>query len=481
MSSTPQPLRRLGLAVATATTVLVGGLTLGAGSVASTGDPLRALPPADCGPGSRPEPGIVGRVPARHFESGRAAKGYRCNARLIGHTGTSAGFKVERYRDAAGRVCAYYDVSRMFPTNTLSEGVEGTGVDVLDMTDPSEPRRTSKLVTPAMLSPHESLSLNKRRGLLAAVMGNAGTMPGMLDVYDVSRNCRKPELLSSTPMGILGHESGFSPDGRTYYASSLLADTITAVDLSDPAAPTTLTTFPGGWSHGVRVSPDGDTLYVADMGYPDDDSYTSGGLKIYDVSQIQDREPAPRVELLSTFTWPDVAIPQVPEPMRIRGRDYLLMVDEFTALANDAFFQYRPESAPAVARIIDVEDPERPFQVSAMRLEVHLEKNRRGPQKNDPGAQSPIGGYASHYCGLPRYRNPKLVACAYINSGMRVFDISNPARPREVAYYNRPTDGGGYAMAKPAFDRRRHQVWFSDVDGGFFAVRLTNGVWPAGL
>jgi hypothetical protein len=480
-ASAPAARRRLALAVATSATVLVGGFVLGGGSVASTGAALTALAPADCGPGSRPEPGIVGRVPAKDFESGRAAKGYSCNAKLVGHTGASAGFKVERYQDSSGHVCAYYDVSRMFPTDVFTQGVEGAGVAVLDMADPSQPTPTSRLTTPAMLSPHESLSLNRERGLLAAVMGNAGTLPGMLDVYDVSKDCRNPTLLSSTPMGILGHESGFAPDGRTFYASSLLADTITAVDLSDPTAPTTLTTFAAGWSHGVRVSPDGNTLYVADMGYPDDNSYTSGGLKIYDVSAIQARDPLPQPELLSTYTWSDVAIPQVPEPMRIKGHDYLLMVDEFTALANDAFFQYRPESAPAVARIINVDDPEKPFQVSAMRLEVHLEKNRRGPQRNDPGATSPIGGYASHYCGLPRYRNPLLVACAYIGSGMRVFNISDPAHPREVAYFNRPAESGGYAMAKPAFDRRHHQVWFTDVNGGFFAVRLTNGVWPAGL
>ena len=50
-----------------------------------------------------------------------------------------------------------------------------------------------------------------------------------------------------------------------------------------------------------------------------------------------------------------------------------------------------------------------------------------------------------------------------------------------MAYYNEPAESGGYAMAKPAFDRQRHQVWFTDVNRGFFAVRLTNGVWPAGL
>ena len=41
------------------------------------------------------------------------------------------------------------------------------------------------------------------------------TAPGVVDVYDVSQDCRHPVLKSSTPLGVLGHESGFSPDGRT--------------------------------------------------------------------------------------------------------------------------------------------------------------------------------------------------------------------------------------------------------------------------
>ena len=473
---------RLALASVGATLAVGAGvLPILGGPAAGGAEPLEALAPPTCGPGSSPETDIDGRVPKSDFDSGRAARGYSCNTRLVGHVGKTGGLKVHRYRDPAGHVCAFYDVAKMFPLGVFTAGMQGYGTAVLDMSDPATPRRTATLSTPAMLSPHESLALHEGRGLLVAVMGNAGSAPGFLDVYDVKSDCRKPRLLSSTPVGILGHESGFSPDGRTYYASSLLADTITAVDLSNPRLPRTLTTFAGGWSHGVRTSPDGNLLYVADMGYPDADSYTSGGLKIYDVSEINQRKPFPRAKLLSTFSWPDVAIPQVPEPMEIDGRHYLLMVDEFTELASSAFFSYRAASHPAVARIIDVEDPTKPKQVSAMRLEVHLEKNRAGAQKDDPGAQSPIGGYASHYCGLPRYKDPRLVACAYIGTGLRVFDITDPAAPREVAYYNKPAPTGGYAMAKPAFDRARHQVWFSDFDAGFFAVRLTNGVWPKGL
>ena len=59
--------------------------------------PLVATPRAQCGPGSKPEPGIQGRVPA-----GAATDGLRCNADLVSHQGTSGGFKVLRYVDPPG-------------------------------------------------------------------------------------------------------------------------------------------------------------------------------------------------------------------------------------------------------------------------------------------------------------------------------------------------------------------------------------------
>src|SRR3954462_15012674 len=85
--------------------------------------PLAATPKANCGPGSRPETGLQGRVSPEDHASGRAAKGFTCNTELVGEyrkanaIGTVGGFKVERYVDAAGRDCAYYDTTLMFPTN----------------------------------------------------------------------------------------------------------------------------------------------------------------------------------------------------------------------------------------------------------------------------------------------------------------------------------------------------------------------------
>ena len=200
--------------------------------------PLTPTPRAQCGPGSRPETGVQGRVSPDDHASGRAAKGFTCNTELVGQyskpnaQGTVGGFKVERYVDAAGHDCAYYDTTLMWPTNALDQ--EG-GVNVLDMADPAHPAFTTRLVTPAMDTPHESLVLSQSRGLLVAVAGNLTTNVGQIDIYDISKDCRQPEFRSTTPLGVLGHESGLSPDGRTFYSASPTGQTIVAVDISNPS------------------------------------------------------------------------------------------------------------------------------------------------------------------------------------------------------------------------------------------------------
>lgn len=447
-------------------------------------DYAQPVPEASCGPGARPEGRTQGRVPARHYETGRAARGYRCNTRAVAHEGSTGGFKVQRYVDDAGHRCGYYDSTGLFPKDVLFNAAVGNGVVVLDMDDPRRARRTTTLQTPAMLSPHESLLVNHRRGLLVAVLGNPTTNVGILDVYDVSRDCRHPELLSSTPAGVLGHESGFSPDGRTYWvASNGVGQTLTAVDLTDPRAPRPVFVQHGVNYHGLRLSADGRTMYVANDGYPGDGNLVNGSLRILDVSQVQERRPDPRVEVLSEITWPEISVPQAAEPFRKDGRDYLLEFDEFSNIRTSGEPD-PPEAEVGAARIIDVTDPRRPSVVSDLRLEVHQPEARSGPQQDDPGNASPIQGYTAHYCSVPRRRSPRMVACSMIGSGLRVFDIRDLGHPREAAYFNQPTvpgsdrpeQAGAYAMSAPAYDVERRQVWYTDVNNGFWSVRLTNGV-----
>lgn len=445
-----------------------------------------ATPKAVCGPGSRPETGIQGRVSTDDHDSGRAALGFTCNTEQVGFygvenaLGTVGGFKVERYVDKQGRNCAYYDTTLTFPSNLFDGEV---GVNVLDMSDPTQPVLTTRLTTPAMLSPHESLVLSAERGILAAVTGNAALYPGIVDVYDISEDCRTPVLKSVAPIGVLGHESGMTADGLTFYSASPGSYSIAAVDLTNPALPSLLTVLPYS-SHGLSLSADGNRAYVASIGLSGSvrafgntdvpDPNNDRALIILDVSEIQARKANPQVREISRLSWTPMSIPQNALPFTSKGHPYLLEIDEFARLGE-----------VGAARIIDIGDETKPKVISDLRLEVHSPENFAAIA-NDPGAAFTGQGYAGHYCNLPTRTDPTIVACSMIVSGLRVFDIRDPFHPREIAYFNAPVYprvtpylvASNYAMSSSAFVPERKEIWYSDVYSGFYVVRLTNGVWP---
>lgn len=466
------PLRRVAVA-GTAAAALVAGALAGMGS--STAElPLHGVPRAECGAGDLVETGIQGRVPTADYDSGRAAQGYTCNTEAVGHHGRSGGFKVQRYTDAAGRTCAYYDSTRMLGTNLDNLFNEtGLGVVVLDMTDPAHPRKTANLITPAMLSPHESLLVNQERGLLAGVMGTAATAPGVLDVYDISQDCRRPRLMSTSISAVFGHESGFAPDGRTFWSAGAAGFTLTAVDLTNPRAPKRIFTKAGVVYHGLRLSDDGRTMYVANMGTPNQNSILDDpGLHILDVSDVQDRKPNPEVRTLSELGWAEASIPQVAEPFTRDGRQYVFEVDEFTDWFGHNWKVDFLRSGVGAARIIDVTDPRAPYVVSNVRLEVHDPALRDDDVLSDPGANQVIKSYSAHYCSVPTREEPQIAGCSMIASGLRLFDISDLEHPREVGYFNQPGTDGGNAMSQPAWDAERGQVWYTDADEGLYVVGL---------
>lgn len=465
----------------------IATLTLAGASEGAEDTWPAATPAAVCGAGSLPETSWQGRVPQADYDSGRVAQGYRCNTRQIGHQGASGGFKVHRYTDPAGHTCAFYDSTLVAGRDILSNTLNGTGlgVQVLDMANPATPLKTASLMTPAMLSPHETLVINPKRGLLVAVMGTLATLPGVMDVYDIKSDCRHPKLLSTSPMGVLGHESGFAPDGMTFWSAGI-AGTLAAIDLANPRTPKLVKVQTGVIYHGVRLSPDGRTMYVANIGKPSATGVSGGGLRILDVSQVQDRVANPKITVLSDLTWREVSIPQVAEPFTKNGRTYVLEVDEFIDLFSLQGLTSMKTAPVGAARIIDVTDPVHPKVVSNLRLEAH-QPERRAEEWGDPGASFPAQGYAGHYCSLPRTDAPKLVGCSMILSGLRLFDIRDLAHPKEVAYFNKPLPKakgavilppaiGAWAMSAPAYDAARGHVWYTDSNSGFYVVQLTNGV-----
>ncbi len=141
--------RRLtGTALLTLLAVGAAGSATGATAVGQTPTPGTA-----CGKGSLPER-IQGRAPLSDVASGRYAKGYTCNATQVGHFGTRGGYRVERYVDKAGHECAFYDTTLLFAKDAPSQGIDGPGTYVMDMSDPAHPVHTDTLRTVAFDSPH---------------------------------------------------------------------------------------------------------------------------------------------------------------------------------------------------------------------------------------------------------------------------------------------------------------------------------------
>jgi len=125
--------------------------------------------------------------------------------------------------------------------------------------------------------------------------------------------------------------------------------------------------------------------------------------------------------------------------------------------------------------------------VANLRLQVDEPADHAKYSATDPGASGSPQGYAAHYCNIPTRVDPKLVACSFIASGLRLFDISKLDAPREVGYFVAPTQArsenqgqaSDFAMSMPAFVPERREIWFTDGTSGFYALRVSPDVWPA--
>jgi hypothetical protein len=224
------------------------------------------------------------------------------------------------------------------------------------------------------------------------------------------------------------------------------------------------------------LSPDGNRAYLAN---PD---VEFGDLTILDTSQIQARKPNPHTRELSRTTWDRVSIPQNALPFTKDGHPYVLEFDEYNASTLDPSGD--PDTVGA-ARILDIADERKPTIVSNIRLAIDNPAAHK-QYGSDPGADGSSNGgaqgYASHYCNIDSPVDPTLVACSFIASGLRLFDISDVAHPREVGYYVAPTDGSDgsdFAMSEPAFVAKRREILWTDGNSGFYVLRVNPSVWTA--
>ena len=265
---------------------------------------------AVCGLEDHAETALQGQVPAPLRASGFL--GFNCNLKLVGQSrGDGANWQSAEFKDRMGHTCGYHGTA--FTTANRTH----LGVPAVDLTNPSHPTPTGYLTSISMLDPWESLKVNAERQLLAADNAHNGAGGPEVDIYDVSGDCRTPQLLASVAVGtgadggdvapVIGHEGSWAPDGLTYYGGSPIQHIYYAVDTADPTAPKLITTWltpfgqpPGagydGTSHGLSISDDGNRGYMVSIGLPaslaaltDPAVQPTDGLLIYDLSEIQSR------------------------------------------------------------------------------------------------------------------------------------------------------------------------------------------------
>lgn len=486
---------------------------------------------ATCGPKDRQESGLQGQTTLAERFGSDSARAYNCNLELLGQytgEGAGAGFAIIDK-------CAY--IAQWQVPLPLVSVLKQPGVMIVDVSDPTKPHAAGNLRTPGMMQPAESLSLDLGRKLLIGQnLNKSGEAGSTLDIYDVS-NCLKPKLkFSGIIPSYIFHGGDFSPDGTILWGTTgpvlrdedpEQGDTISALDITDPSQPKLLATYRAPDPeriqrfHGISVTDDGKTAYytIGEHKYKRVNGRIvpspNQGIGVLDVSEVQERKPNPTIKPVGEQVfWDDIVHNQFLRPMVIEGRKYLWENRLDGVIASDAKLHTgvrftRPVDSPEDAcragkaawgfvSIFDIEDALHPKRVSAVKLEVH------DPKHCLATAYDPVysHGYSPLICDVDNYQDAKMMVCAFTEGGIRVFDIRDVKRPREIAYYKPPAVGdapraaspyqtfrdvsgtvskatrfhSADGTAHPFFANGAKEVWFSSFDGGFHAVRFSDAL-----
>jgi hypothetical protein len=338
------------------------------------------------------------------------------------------------------------------------------GTTVIHVAADGTPTVTTTLTELGFRSNWESMKVNAKSGLLAGYESNGTT----LTIYDVSADCKAPALQSSTKLevgllGSAGHAGSFSPDGTIYYASSMFTSDVFAVDLAMPKTPKVITTTFDRSAHDLYVAKDGNRGYFAN---PDLTALGIGSFAVMDLSQIQARAPNAKGSLIHEISWQDGSISQYPILITYRGRDYLMITDELGSGNCDD--PLKPQWG--YARIFDMADEKNPKLVSLIKTEAQDPKNCVAAGEATGGTDG--FGIGTHYCNVDRLDDPRLLTCGEWDAGVRVFDIRNPWRPKEVAYFDTPT-ANVPGLTRVVADKR--ELWVAVTPGTFYVLKFPAG------
>jgi hypothetical protein len=452
--------------------LLIAGVTSTAVALELGGEP--ATSPALCAPGDpNPEPGLQGDVPIG------AAPDWDCGVSPVGFLGGANGAMA-----VAGH-CAY----------TGGGLASGAGVRVIDVSDETKPALVKVLDTgsrellAAQVTADRALLATRHRA--EARDGQVLGRDMLVDVWDV-RTCTDPKLLGTVrlpttsdifgdPPGEVGgpaHNLKFNPSATKLYGS-LPVHEIDLTNLDDPSTWTarnlhctvtnqthlphktvpglceqlTETESPMGAAGGMpptdhepTFSPDGSRLYIGgQLPTPDSNNMT-----------VLDMTGPDPVVLSVTEQAPGHSI----DVMTINGRRYLLHSNEISATGCALPEELRPRYLTFADRayVLDITDETAPVKTSEIRL---------GASRFDQCSPSAIFGPSTAYHEVDDPTDTTYAVIGFESAGFRIFDMRDPTKPVEVAYFNH----GRSEHTKSYVIPETGHIWASDANG-FWVLAL---------
>lgn len=276
-------------------------------------------------------------------------------------------------------------------------------------------------------------ALGYRREDIPALMEAAarGYQGGGLRIFNVS-NPEKPREVSFFKTGGNGvHRFDF--DGRYAYLSTRMDGyhgyIVMIVDIRNPSHPEEVSRWwlPGQWTAGGEEPYWGDERYECHHPLRFGDrlyvSYCMAGIVILDISDIT------RPRLVSRYNYhpPFFKTHTVARvPYKMGGRDVAVVVDEQPP-------RPRPGHVPAFMWVFDVTDETNLEPLSAYSMSEEDTPWKRG----ELGFGARFGAHQCH-----ERMTDSLVYATWFRGGLRIVDIADPIKPKEVGCFI-PTPGQG--------------------------------------
>ncbi|MHB8463719.1 MAG: LVIVD repeat-containing protein [Acidimicrobiales bacterium] len=461
-----------------------------------------------CGANDLPETGLQGDVPKADQASGRAKKGYNCGLALVGHALLNFGGRQNANANMAwAGHCAYVSGGGApIVPQTKPKPPPGAGVAVVDVSDSAHPKHVANLRDPGDLTASETLNaITTPSGRSILVIGQYGndavSVPKPMDIYDVSNpDCTKSKHLMTYYWPANIHNLTISPDGRYVFATIPLQ----AVDISGlwakhpaagvkylgnindamtgtPVAPGPTNdivpeaarsqTHPSNSSHEAWVSADDKILYAGAQ-TAETETFT-----IMDISQWLKRDssgkPAGPPKVISQQAGRGHSI----RTATINGVPYVLHSEEsvFGTAYGCIPQEQNPFAGPAQPWLTNIQDPANPVLVSQMGLQIN-------EAQNCPAQLNSKVNDSVHYHDVDDPTDTTFVMASMWNAGIRLFDVRDPTKPTEVAYFN-PADVDptssvkiDHAWGHIRYIAAKNEIWFATADGGFWVVRMEGKV-----